>query len=294
MRSRSATAIVGVMFVMIGLAVASPALAQTTTTAPAFDVKIDGDYGWHLPPDVSEHGHGVDLLINTLHLFMIALFVAWGIFMLHCLVKFRQRPGHKANADPIKAKASKYAEVGVAVFEAFLLIGLSMPVWASVKNEIPMDDPDAIHIRVVAEQFQWNFHYPGADGVFGRTAPEHIDAVNPVGIDPSDPNGADDVQSPELHFPKEKPVVCYVTSKDVIHSFALPVMRVKQDVIPGMRIPIGFKATQAGNYEVACAQLCGNNHYSMRALMAIHETEEEFVAWLDTQKVEDFDEDDFD
>lgn len=295
MRSRFWAVAALVAVAAVSVIGASSAVAQETATAAEITVTIDGEYGPHLPPDVSVHGEGVDRLINTLHVFMILLFVGWGIFMVYCIVKFRQRPGHKASSDPVKAKVSKYAEIGVAVFEAFLLIGLSMPVWASVKNDIPFDDPATIHVRVVAEQFQWNFHYPGPDGVFGKTAPEHIDlAINPLGIDPSDEKGVDDLYSQELHFPKDKPVICEVTSKDVIHSFALPVMRVKQDVIPGMRIPVSFQATKAGNYEVACAQLCGNNHYSMRALMAIHETQQEFVDWLDTQKLQEFDEDELD
>lgn len=274
-------------------AFAQQAVAQTR------DVQIDGDYNplpYHLPPIASEHGGRVDQLINWLHVFMALLFTGWGIFFVYCLVQFRERPGHKARHHLTKAKVSKYVEVAVAVFEAVILLGFAMPLWAMTKNELPpADDADVTRIHVVAEQFAWNFHYPGEDGIFGRTAIEHIDlAVNPVGIDPSDPNGADDLQSGELHFPVDKIVVAEVTSKDVIHSFALNVMRVKQDVIPGMRIPVWFKPVKTGTYEVGCAQLCGNNHYSMRALMVVEPDEASFAAWLDTQKVEEFDEDDLD
>lgn len=274
-----------------------PAFAQdsATSSAPAITVKIDGEYGPFMPPDVSKHGHKIDSLINVLHIFMALLFVGWGTFLVYCLFKFRQRPGHVANTRPIKAKVAKWSEIGVAAFEAFLLIGLSIPVWGSIKNDLPTEAENPVHVRVVAEQFQWNFHYAGPDGVFGRTAPEHIDlATNPLGIDPSDAAGTDDVFSPELHFPVDRPVICEITSKDVIHSFSLPVMRVKQDAIPGMRIPVWFEAKKTGNYEVACAQLCGNNHYTMKALMSIHDTEQAFTTWLESQRAEEFDEDDLD
>jgi cytochrome c oxidase subunit 2 len=228
---------------------------------------------------------------------MVLLFVAWGVFFVYCLLKFRQRSGHRAVIDPIKAKVSKWAEIGVAVFEAALLIGLAIPVWASVKRDFPSDtgDAPAQHVRVVAEQFAWNFHYPGPDGAFGRTGPQFINmATNILGRDPSDPHGADDVVSGELHIVKDRPVIAEITSKDVIHSFFLPVMRVKQDAVPGMRIPVWFKAALTGNYEVACAQLCGNNHYSMRALMAVHGTQQEFDAWLESKRPVEFDEDELD
>jgi len=269
----TAVAVLGVWLIE-----ASPAWAQAVAPkAPG--VKIDGEYGAFLPPDVSVHGHKVDQLINLLHWFMGVLFVGWGIFFVYCLVRFRQRPGHKASCELVKAKPSKYAEIGVAIFEAVILLGFSIPIWASVKNDIPPPTDDPVRIRVVAEQFAWNFHYPGADGKFGRVDPKLIDtATNPLGLDRTK-DGADDIFALEMHIPVGRPVICEISSKDVIHSFFLPVMRVKQDAIPGMRIPVWFQAAKEGTYEVACAQLCGNNHYSMRALMYIQQPAA-FEKWL--------------
>lgn len=256
---------------------ASPAWAQAA--APKTSVKIDGEYGPFMPPDASVHGHKIDQLIHLLHWFMGVLFVGWGIFFVYCLVQYRQRPGHKANCEPIKAKPSKYAEIAVALIEAVILLGFSVPIWASVKNDIPPPADNPVRIRVVAEQFAWNFHYPGADGKFGRVEPKLINtATNPLGLDRSG-DGADDIASLEMHLPVGRPVICEITSKDVIHSFFIPVMRVKQDAIPGMRIPVWFQAAKTGTFEVACAQLCGNNHYSMRALMYIQEPAA-FEKWL--------------
>lgn len=275
--------------------------AQGTATAPKFSVPLTGNYGPHLPPNIANikaqpYAHTVDKLINWLHVFMVLLFVGWGSFFVYCLVKFRQRAGHKAETKPIKAKVSKYAEVGVAVFEAFLLIGLSIPAWASVKNDFPSEDKNPQHVRVLAEQFQWNFHYPGPDGIFGRTSPQFLDtASNPLGLDPSDPHGKDDIYATQLHVPLNRPVIADITSKDVIHSFFIPVLRIKQDAIPGMRIPIWFEAGQTGNYEIECAQLCGNNHYSMRALMVVQD-EAAFDKWYAkaAKGPEEFNEDDLD
>jgi cytochrome c oxidase subunit 2 len=274
--------------------------AQTAEAPPAKPEgpSIDGNYGGYwLPPNISatDAARGVDDLINWIHVFMLVLFVGWGIFFVYCLFKFRAKEGHKAAYGLVKAKPAKYAEIVVAGIEAVLLLGFSVPIWAAVKNDIPVEQDNPVHVRVIGEQFQWNFHYPGPDGVFGRTRPEHVNlATNILGIDPEDPAGADDIFSPELHFPKDRPVVCRVSAKDVIHSFWLPVLRIKQDAIPGMTVPVWFEANQTGNYEVACAQLCGNNHYSMRALMTVHEDDAEFDAWLASQAPEEFDEDEFD
>lgn len=201
-----------------------------------------GNYGLWSPPLISEHGSSVDLLISLLHWFMLLLFIPWGVFMIYCLVRFRQRAGHRASYEPVKGKISKYAEIGVVLFEAILLVGLSIPVWAEYKNN-PPEEADRLVIRVVAEQFQWNFHYAGPDGKFGRTDARLVDtASNPVGLDESDPDAADDVWTiNDFHIPTGRDIYLRLTSKDVIHSFFIPSMRVKQDVIPGMEIPIWFK-----------------------------------------------------
>ncbi|MEK6675259.1 MAG: hypothetical protein AABZ47_06340 [Planctomycetota bacterium] len=264
----------------VGLLLPTATAFAQAVAADTSGVKIDGTYGFGLPPDVSEHGWQIDRLINILHVFMAILFVGWGIFLVRCLVLYRKKPGHAASYELLKAKPAKYAEIVVMVFEVIVLVGFSMPVWASVKNDLPKDSENPFKVRVIAEQFAWNFHYPGPDGVFGRSAPQFVNgADNPAGIDRSDQAGKDDLVAGELHFPVGEPIICELTSKDVIHSFFLPVMRIKQDTIPGMRIPVWFKAKQSGNYEVACAQLCGNNHYKMKALMVI-EPRAKFDEWL--------------
>ncbi|TMB20055.1 MAG: hypothetical protein E6J65_16975, partial [Deltaproteobacteria bacterium] len=166
----------------------------------------------------------------------------------------------------------------VVVVEIFLLFGLSTPVWLSYKNNVP-DAKKALHVRLVAEQFAWNFQYPGKDGKFGKNDPSQISGDNPLGIDPEDPAGKDDlVTVNNLHVPANRPVIVDVSSKDVIHSFNIPVLRVKQDTIPGQLISVWFEATQTGHFELACAQLCGLGHYRMRGDVLI-DTPEEFAKW---------------
>ena len=110
--------------------------------------------------------------------------------------------------------------------------------------------------------------------------------INPIGLDFDDPYAKDDITTVgQLRIPVEKPVIIHLTSKDVIHSFSLPVMRVKQDVIPGMSIPIWFEPTRTGNWQIACAQLCGNSHYSMKGIIKV-QNQEDFAAWMAIQKAE--------
>lgn len=236
-------------------------------------------YNWWMMPNASAHGAEVDHLINVLHWFMGALFVGWGIFFAYCLIRFRDKDGAKAIYEPIKGTASKYLEIGVALFEVFLLVGLSVPVWAKLKTEFPADK-DALRIRVVAEQFAWNFHYAGADGKMGKSSAELMTRMNSLGVDENDPNGKDDIFTlGEVHVPVNKPVVLDITSKDVIHSFGVPALRLKQDAIPGMKFPIWFEAITPGAYDIACSQLCGFGHYSMGAKVYV-DTAEQYNAWM--------------
>ncbi len=226
---------------------------------------MENQFSWWLPIDISTHGAEIDSLINLIHWFMAVLFIGWGIYLVYVLIRFRERPGHVADVNPRHFKIPGYIEIAIVIFEAVILIFLSSPIWFKYKKEFP-PEKDALVVRLVAEQFAWNIHYPGKDGKFGRTKRELIDAgTNPIGLDRSDPDGKDDFTVVNnFHVPLNKPVIVHTSSKDVIHSLNIPVMRVKQDVVPGMEIPIWFQATKAGEYEIACAQLCGNGHFRMR------------------------------
>jgi cytochrome c oxidase subunit 2 len=274
--------------VVLGVVLAGvlPAFAQDGTT-PAAAGALDAaastyTYGYWLPPRASAHAKSIDDLINIIHWFMGAIFVGWGAFFVYCLFKFRARSGHKADPAHVKGTTSKVVEIAVAGFEVVLLLGFSIPLWAQTKTEVPAE-ADSFVVRVVAEQFAWNIHYPGADGVFGRTSPEFVSLAtsNFIGLDPGDESGKDDLQMQNmLRVPKGKPVLIKLSSKDVIHSLALPVMRVKQDAIPGMQIPVWFTPTETGVSQIQCAQLCGNNHSIMRGTLVVEENEEAVRNWM--------------
>jgi len=236
-----------------------------------------------LPIVASAHGHEVDRVIYWVHLFIFLLFIGWSLYFVVALFKFRKKKNPKANYEGVHSHVSTVVEVGVVLFEAVLLIGFSIPFWAKNVTALPRG-AEVIEVRVNAEQFAWNIHYPGLDGIFGKTDLKFFDKEsNPMGLDPNDPAGIDDVTTiNQLHLPVDKTALITLTSRDVIHSFFLPVMRVKQDVIPGMRIPIWFTPIKKGSWEIACAQLCGLGHYRMRGFLTVQSLEE-FKAWLEKE-----------
>jgi cytochrome c oxidase subunit 2 len=248
-----------------------------------------------LPALAAAHGGQIDSLIGWTHIFMLILFVGWGGFFAYCLVRFRRSRQPVASYTGARSHTSSYLEGGVAVVEAILLIGFSIPLWAARVDRMPSAS-EALVVQVTAEQFAWNIHYAGPDGVFGRTDITLIDLQsNPLGLDRSDPAAKDDVTTTnQLYLPVNKPIVVRLRSKDVIHSFNVPEFRVKQDIVPGFTIPIWFvpNVTTAEmrartrnpefQYEIACAQLCGLGHYRMRAFVTV-QSADEFQTWMEEQ-----------
>jgi cytochrome c oxidase subunit 2 len=215
-----------------------------------------------------------------IHILMAVLFVGWGLFYIYCLVRFRSRRDHKADYTGVKSHVSSWLEGAVAVIEALFLLVLAFPIWSEVKAKPPSEDEADVVVSVIAQQFAWNMHYPGADGVFGRRDIGLVTDDNVWGLDRNDPHAKDDITTiNQLNLPVDKMVLVKLTSQDVIHSFFLPQMRVKQDAIPGMEFPVYFKPVMTGNWEIACAQLCGLGHYRMRGMLNI-QTEAEYEQWL--------------
>ena len=135
-------------------------------------------------------------------------------------------------------------------------------------------------IRVEAHQFTWNFHYAGPDGKFGHTDLKLISDAsgNPVGLDPKDPAGKDDVVASTLRIPAQRDVLLLLHSRDVIHDFFVRELRTKQDIVPGMEIPLELHVETPGTYEIACAELCGLGHSQMRSVL-IAMPPEEYARW---------------
>ena len=251
-----------------------------------------------LPINMSVQGAAIDEINAIVHWLMLVLFVGWGIFFIVSLVKFRASKNAKADYTGVKSHLSSLLEAVVAVIEIVILFGFGFPIWAARVTDVP-STYESVHLRVVAQQFAWNFHYPGPDGKFGKTRADLVDEQeNPVGLDRSSDNAADDFYTVnQLHVPVNKKIRIDLTSLDVIHSFTLPELRVKQDVIPGMVIPVHFTATMTSDeflkttigtkregksLEVTCAQLCGLGHYRMRGFFTVHD-DEGYQAWLDEQ-----------
>jgi cytochrome c oxidase subunit 2 len=198
------------------------------------------------------------------------------------LVRFRRGAHPAATYEGAKGHWAKFVEVGVLAAEVILLVFFSIPTWSSRVDAFPAEQQSTV-VRVVAEQFIWNIQYPGRDGVFGRTRRELVTNANPLGLDPTDPAAKDDVWTQnQLNLPLGRPVIVHLSSKDVIHSFGLPQMRVKQDVIPGVEQRVWFSPTRTGEFEIACSQLCGLGHYRMRGFYTI-QTQADFDAWLAQQ-----------
>jgi len=200
-----------------------------------------------LPLDASSHGFHIDQMIVILHWLMAILFVIWASYFVYALFRFRRKKNPTADYVGVKTHASSYLEVAVAIFEGILLVGFAIPVWSGVVSAFPEED-DALVVHVVAEQFAWNVHYPGKDGKFGKTEISLVTAENPLGLDREDEDAKDDIATiNQLTLPVNRDILVYLNSKDVIHSFGIPLLRVKQDVIPGQRIPVWFRATMTND-----------------------------------------------
>ncbi|MDE2038557.1 MAG: cupredoxin domain-containing protein [Elusimicrobia bacterium] len=239
-------------------------------------------YGWGLPVEASTYAKDVDFGIRLIHAAMFTIFILWAIFFVYLLVRYRRREGVPAKRDPEHHgifSASLIPDLIVMLFEIALIFFYAIPVWSRIKGHAP-DVPPANRIDVVAEQFAWNIHYPGADGKFGRTEMDKIHFSNPLGLDYSDPAAKDDiVLANELHLPTGRPTLIRLTSLDVIHSFWIPSFRIKQDIVPGMAIPLWVEPDRPGTYELSCAQLCGFAHSLMRATVIV-QTPEDYAKWL--------------
>ncbi len=217
------------------------------------------------PPNASFHGYQIDHILEFCHWFMGALFLGWSAFFVFVLIRFRKGRHPAADHQGVKSGISTHLEFSVVLIEAVLLLGFAIPLWAKRVNQFP-PGKEALLVHVVGQQFSWNFHLPGPDGQFGRRDASLVTNSNPVGLDPNDPAGKDDIVTVgELHVPVNRPVITELSSKDVIHDFFLPDMRIAADAIPGSLIPMWFTPIKTGTYEVICGQLCGLGHSSQGA-----------------------------
>jgi cytochrome c oxidase subunit 2 len=238
-----------------------------------------------MPVQAATHAPQIDQMTILVHWLMLVLFVGWGAFFLFVLFRFRRGAHPRADYAGAKGKFAKSTEIAVAVIEVVLLVGYAIPAWALRVKAFPSES-EAVVVRVVGEQFAWNVHYPGPDGRFGKTDLKLVSADNPLGLDRRDPDAKDDITTiNQLNLPIDRPVLVHLSSKDVIHSFGLIEMRVKQDAIPGMTMPVWFIPNRLGEYEIACSQLCGLGHFRMRGFITV-QSAADYQKWFDDQQKE--------
>jgi cytochrome c oxidase subunit II len=225
---------------------------------------------WWFPEAINAHARAWDSQFATTLWLIGAVFVVAQVALGWVIVRFR-------NSEPAAESGSagnNRLELIWTAAAAVAFIGLSVlstAIWARVR--LDSAPAGAMRIEAVAKQFAWNFRYPGPDGKFGRTKAELISDANgnPFGLDDTDPKGRDDLAVAALRVPAGKPVVLLLHSRDVIHNFFVRELRIKQDLVPGMEIPLHFTADKPGTYEVACSELCGLGHHQMRTQLVVLE-----------------------
>ncbi|MEN3026845.1 MAG: cytochrome c oxidase subunit II [Chlorobiota bacterium] len=238
-----------------------------------------GDQWWWLPPLASVHGAIIDQLFTVTLVLTGIVFVLVHLLLAYFVWRYRVRSPEQRAYFYLE---NRPLEVVYTVIPAVAMTGLvaaGTQAWFWIQGPPP---EDALPVRVVGEQFAWRFQYPGLDGRLGQFHPRYVSDTNPFGIDPNDPAAKDDIVATELHVPVNRPVVTYLNSKDVLHSFFVPELRVKQDAVPGMTTRFWFIPTKTGTYDIPCAELCGQGHYIMRGQMVV-ESDTAFESWLAQQ-----------
>lgn len=223
---------------------------------------------WWFTPNISEHGGDIDKQFNLTAIVVAFAFVLSQLALAYAVVKY----GRKGNERAVYSHGNNKVEWLWTIVTAIIFIAvavLGQMVW--YRLHLVQPGANAVPVEVVAQQFQWNFHYAGADGTLGKTDARYINdgSLNFVGLDPDDAAGKDDIQLSTLIVPVDRPVSIQMRSKDVIHSFWVPALRIKQDAVPGMNVRIHFTAKKVGKYEMTCVELCGSLHYNMKTFALV-------------------------
>ncbi len=217
--------------------------------------------GSWFPENISTYGGDLDSLYYFVYYVVGAWFVAAEVLLFYLMIRYRRRAGHPAQY----IRGDTWSQLAWVLVPTIIVFGLDMvieaksgPLWARIK-EVDHFPTSGVEVHVSGKQFQWEFTYPGPDGKFGTD---------------------DDLTiGDELHVPVNKNILLDLQAKDVLHSFFLPNVRLKQDAVPGRTIKMWFNATKPGEYEVVCAELCGFGHSGMKGAFFVH-TPEEYDKWV--------------
>ncbi|MDQ3804414.1 MAG: cytochrome c oxidase subunit II [Acidobacteriota bacterium] len=227
------------------------------------------DGRWWFPKSITEHGPAYDQQFILTIVVVGVAFAAAQVALGYAVWRFRDT-GDGSRA--VYSHGNNRMEILWTAITAVIFITvavLGQRVWAGLHFQPA--PPDSTRVRVVAQQFQWNFHYAGPDGRFGRTDPAKIsdESLNFIGLDQQDPAAADDSVVATLVTQVNRSVELNLTARDVTHSLWVPPLRFKQDLVPGLDIKVHFKPLRVGQYEIACAELCGQQHYKMKSFMLV-------------------------
>lgn len=225
---------------------------------------------WWFPKAISEHGPAYDQQFVLTIIVVGIAFVAAQVSLGYALWRFQDTGDGTTRA--IYSHGNNRMEIlwtGVTAVIFITLALLGQRVWWNLHMQPA--PANAAQVKVLAQQFQWNFHYPGVDNSFGRTDPQKIsdESINYIGLDDTDAASKDDVVTQTLVAQAGRPIQLTLASRDVTHSFWVPPLRFKQDAVPGLNIDVHFTPEKVGQYEIACAELCGQQHYKMRAYMLV-------------------------
>jgi cytochrome c oxidase subunit 2 len=233
---------------------------------------------WWWSPIASNWGY-IDDTINLTFWITGLVFLAVVLFTAWCVYRFRYREDRRAEYEPENKRLEWWLTVGTAVgVAAMLMPGLF--VWRQFVT-VPAD---AHEVEIVGQQWAWSYRMPGEDGRLGTSDVRLIGPDNPLGLNPADPAGQDDVvvEFAELLLPVDRPVKLLLRSIDVLHNFYVPEFRAKMDMVPGMVTFVWLEPTRTGSFEVICAELCGVGHAIMRGRVEVVEADA-YAAWLAAQ-----------
>src|SRR6266513_5563715 len=236
---------------------------------------------WWLPHGVSTSAPWIDHQFALTFVVMGVVFVAAQVSLGYLVWKYRARP----SSGPVRySHGNTTLEILWTALTAILFIGLNLmgsSVWATERFEPAK--AGSVPVEVTGMQFAWYFRYAGPDGKFGATKPELEDAslggAGALGLDTADPASKDDVITGTMVVPVNREIEVILRSHDVIHSFFVPAMRFKHDAVPGLAIHMHFTPIETGEFEIACAELCGLGHYKMHGIVKVV-SDEEFSQWL--------------
>jgi cytochrome c oxidase subunit II len=242
---------------------------------------------WWLPHGASAAAPWIDHQFALTYVLMGIVFVAAQCGLGWLVWKHRDGASNK----PVQySHGNAMLEIVWTALTAILFVGLNLMgshVWANERFEPA--GAGAVPVEVTGMQFAWYFRYPGPDGTYGRTNAKLMDpsAGNEaaLGLDTSDPAAKDDVVTGTLYLPVGRQVDLTLRAVDVIHSFFVPSLRFKQDTVPGLAIHMHFTPTEIGEYEIACAELCGLGHYKMHGMVHVV-SQEDFDKWLAAREAE--------